>query len=660
MTLHREDRRTRVMPDAAIAALIGAFAFCFRLLAHSDFANEQFIVLSQAQAWLAGDWPIRDYTQPGLIMSDGLSALAQALLGPTLLSELVLGIGALAVASAVTYVVTARVTGRRWLGVVAALLQICAHPVLFSYPKLLIYPVLLALSLAYARVQTWPRLLLLAGWSAFAFLVRQDHGVYAFLAGLVLMVSVHHADGLRRAVRSAGAFALVFVAFLSPYLMYVQAVVGLQPYVALGIEMSRIEAARDGRSLPSFAGIEAGPLFVVRALEEDDLPFIRIRWAPEVTDDTRSAIEQRGQLRNGEFLEKRTWGYRVPLDALGALGTVINEPAVEDVSGIDRSTLRLTGESLSQRLFRGTNLGRLEFGPPVRSIVSLGNVEPFLFYLCYLLPAFALVLWWRVPRPEHAASHETRLLLPPFCLLSLACTAGLLRFNTARLPDVFGTAPILLCWIVSVLYGCGVGSRRLASRAAAVALVGATATATYQIGGGRWEVVHDAVLRPSQAVARAVETTRSARTWPWESQWPGDEEWKLAVYVHDCTNADDRLLVTWQAPEFFYFSRRVFAGREGALLRILRSPDTYEPQVLDAWRSQNVPIVLTSDESDAEFTTAFPVLANHLQNAYMVAGTTRWGDRPSITVHVDKNRVPLRKDPEFGLPCFTSARPVLN
>jgi hypothetical protein len=227
---------------------------------------------------------------------------------------------------------------------------------------------------------------------------------------------------------------------------------------------------------------------------------------------------------------------------------------------------------------------------------------------------------------------------------------------------VFGTFPILLCWSISMLQGLGKFRRPLASRAIAFVLVGAVALAVYRTGGDYWRLLRLGVLHPLQAFASAQETTRAAREWPWSTQWPGDDEWRLAVYVHKCTRADDRLLVAWRAPEFFYLSRRVFAGRDGAFLEPItfaglnvRFPETYEQRGLNAWNRQSVPIALTSDsdESDVEFATSFPALQRHLETAYSVAGTTRWRGRPSITVHVDNNRRPVRKDPDFGLPCFT-------
>ena len=647
--------------DAILAVLVAAFGFSFRYLDHRDFANEQFITLSQAQAWLAGDWPVRDYTQYGSILSDAMSAIAQKLFGPTPLSELLLCTGAFAVAAAVTFWVTTRITGRRSLGVFAALLQIWAAPVLFSYPKLFIYPMLLALGLAYTRRQTRLRLILLAGWASTGFLIRQDHGIYAFIAGFVLVVSVHHMEGGGRKViaQRAGLFVLAFLLFLAPFFVFVQIEMGLRSYFQLGIEVSRLEANRSAGSMPMFV-IESGPLFVLKPPPERDV--IYIRWSPDVTDEARRAIEQRGHLLFGRAMDGRTRAYRVDRGAVDALGTIINEPAVEVVDGINRNTLSLPDESFAQRFLRVTKLHRLQLGPPIPSIASRENCGTFLFYLCYLLPGGAFLLWWRTTWPERTELHEARSLLPALCVLALVCTIGLVRVETRRLPDVFGTFPILLCWSISSLQGFGTSRRPQGLRAVPFVLIGAVALSVYRIGGDYSQLLQQIALHPLKAFARAEETTRSAREWPWASQWPEDEEWRLAVYIHDCTRADDRLLVAWRAPEFFYFSRRVFAGREGAFLEpitiaslSLRFPETYEQKVLNVWQHQSVPIVLTSDsdKSDEEFATLFPALEHHLETAYAVAGTTRWRGRPSITVHVDKNRVPSRKDPEFGLPCFT-------
>ena len=131
--------------DAIAAITVGVIGCTYRFLAHTSFNNDQFVHLARAQAWLAGDWPIRDYEEPGAILTVGLSAAAQALFGRTLLPELLLSIAALGIGAGVTCWLVIRLTGSRALGIFAAALQIAIGPRLYAYPKILLYPVALVL-----------------------------------------------------------------------------------------------------------------------------------------------------------------------------------------------------------------------------------------------------------------------------------------------------------------------------------------------------------------------------------------------------------------------------------------------------------------------------------------------------------------------------------
>ena len=114
--------------DALVAVVVGVLGCAYRFLAHTSFSNDQFVHLARAQAWLAGDWPIRDYTEPGAILTVGISAAAQALFGQSLLPELLLSVAALGTGAAITYWVVIRLTSNRALGILAAALQIVIVP----------------------------------------------------------------------------------------------------------------------------------------------------------------------------------------------------------------------------------------------------------------------------------------------------------------------------------------------------------------------------------------------------------------------------------------------------------------------------------------------------------------------------------------------------
>jgi hypothetical protein len=95
-------RSPRAALDVLVAIGVGVAGGACRFVAHKGFSNDQFIHLSKAQAWLAGDWPIRDFTDAGALLTIGSSAAAQALFGHTLLSELGLSIAGLGCGAAVT------------------------------------------------------------------------------------------------------------------------------------------------------------------------------------------------------------------------------------------------------------------------------------------------------------------------------------------------------------------------------------------------------------------------------------------------------------------------------------------------------------------------------------------------------------------------------
>src|SRR5881628_435045 len=131
----RPDRRG----DVVAATALGIVAFLYRYLTFTEFSNDHYVNLSRAQQWLLGDWPVRDFVDPGMPLTYALSAVVQWMSGPSLHAELLLIAAAFAAATVLTYVAAARVSGSIWLGVLAALVTLIVYPVSYSYPKLLPY-----------------------------------------------------------------------------------------------------------------------------------------------------------------------------------------------------------------------------------------------------------------------------------------------------------------------------------------------------------------------------------------------------------------------------------------------------------------------------------------------------------------------------------------
>src|SRR6266550_7986354 len=97
----------RALRGAAVAA--GAIAFGFRLIDVRDLSNDHYMHLAWAQQVLFGDVPGRDFVDPGMPLMYILSALVQWI-SPGPFSEAVICCALLAVAAAVTFVVTADLT----------------------------------------------------------------------------------------------------------------------------------------------------------------------------------------------------------------------------------------------------------------------------------------------------------------------------------------------------------------------------------------------------------------------------------------------------------------------------------------------------------------------------------------------------------------------
>ncbi len=644
-------RAARVDPVIVSAALVGS---AYRYLSHVNFSNDHFAYLARAQAWLAGDWPVRDHTEPGTSLTIGLSALTQAVFGETLLAELTLCALALGASAAVTCWVTTRLTGSRPIGSQAAVEQILVLPRLYAYPKMLVYPVVLLLADRYVRLPVAGRVRALAAWAAIAFLFRHDHGAYAAAGSLALLSILHWPEGCGRVVRLAGTFTAWMLLCLSPFLLYVQASTGIREYLGAGLAMLEFHLESAPRTPPAFH-VDGWVPIARRQLEPGDLPRIHIRWAGGISDDVRASRERRLPLLFPEHLEGRTWRYRIDPARRDELAALFGGADVEDVEGMNRRTLELEpAESIWRQTLRRLSFDRLVVVP--LSDAWLQNAAAFVFLLCWALPPAALLLWL-VQRRRADTSPQWRHALdarvPVLCLLALLAQAGIQRNEPSRIADSFGTIPILLGW---VLAASSVGRRtfsRVAGRTFAL-LLATTATAAVAVVGNMGEMIsRTGVLDgPSGVLARAAVVTRSAREWPWSREWPGDDEWKLARYINECTHPGDRLLVTWFAPQFQFFSRRPFAGRESYLRPAYRSPRTYESRVLESWKGQSVPIVLVDVPEYPRFAATYPALANYLMSRYRSVEGSPW---ESIDVYTERDREATGRDRELSLPCFTDA-----
>ena len=245
-------------PVATIAVSAGLAVFALRMLALVGFPNDQFVSLARAAQVLLGEWPIRDFVDPGAPLTYLASAAALAVGGRTLLSEAVLVALAFGVAAALTVVVVQKWTGSIVLGIWAASTEAMAFPRPYSYPKILLYIGAAGVLLAYVEKPSRRRLAVVAVMVAVAFLFRHDHGVNIGLASAATLLVLHACEGWRAAARTSGLWALVLLLLLAPFLIYVQVHFGLLNYLAVGLDVSRVEALRTFQGWPDPAAFAFG------------------------------------------------------------------------------------------------------------------------------------------------------------------------------------------------------------------------------------------------------------------------------------------------------------------------------------------------------------------------------------------------------------------
>jgi hypothetical protein len=224
---------------ALIYATVFALTSALRFLALAGFTNDQFIHLAGAQQMLFGDWPTRDFVDPGHPLMFAVSAGAQLLLGRGLFAEAVLNAVAFGFAAACTVAAARELTGSWWLGLTAAALEVVIVPRGYSYPKILLYAAAPLVMWWYLRRRTWGRTFAMAIFIAIAFLFRHDHGAYLGV-GAVLTVALGEAfiPGAQRARRVSGrvaVFGAFVVAALLPYLLYLEIAFGLFRYFMRGL-----------------------------------------------------------------------------------------------------------------------------------------------------------------------------------------------------------------------------------------------------------------------------------------------------------------------------------------------------------------------------------------------------------------------------------------
>jgi hypothetical protein len=242
-------------------------------------------------------------------------------------------------------------------------------------------------------------------------------------------------------------------------------------------------------------------------------------------------------------------------------------------------------------------------------------------------------------------------------VLLVAYRVEILRHPIAeRVPDLSGVLALTLGWCTGTLLTVG-----RASEAMRVSPLGAGAAAAFLAPFllGAWslapvagEIDEANVLRGLGAMRQqAAGVYRTGTASDWDRYWPAGEAPPITRYLRECTAPEDRMLITWPAPEFYYFARRPFAAGHALLLPGVFSSAADQQTMLARLERERVPIVLVNESRADEFERSFPQLDAWIRDRYVVHSRFTIRDGSTVALAVRRELTALRSYGGEDWPC---------
>jgi len=613
----------------------------------TESTNDNFLHLTLAKQLLAGEWPVRDFFDHGWVLQYGLSALAEILFGERLLSEAIIVGAAWGVSTYLVFCLVRRLTDSTAAAVLSAVLLIMAGPRGYAYPKGIAYAGAAVLWWRYQRKPTVRTAVWFGAWAAVAFYWRPDHGIFVAVGFVFAALAAH---GVRTVTLARCSIAGVTAAALvAPFLVYVQLTSGLAHYVEAGYVLAKTEHTTHA---PHRFPLIRYARDLVRIVPADSYaPVVMLRWSASSSPAVRQAVMTRYELTHVSTEDARLDRVRMSVRSLAAARELLNEPAVEDTSGIDRTTATIPPDrwtTWQRRMFEHAWL-RIRVLP---SLDSHARASEILVAVLYVLPLVVLI------------TVRTRLAV--FALFALVVDVGLLRTPfTARAVDAIV--------LPSILFGCGIvllwRASRTARRAAwliRIATIAATALVVTSVSAGGQFGSRVGVL------AGQWRSTRVARV-AWREVYdeltaspplryyldrPAEPSVRLAAYVRACVPASDRVLVLWFAPEIYYQSDRLMAQRHLVFVPPWAALDYEQRMTLEKVRRFSPPLALARRSAlDTQARATFPDVVAYVEREYRLAGTIEESGEEYM-IFARRDRLPIRGFGPQRWPCYVSDQSI--
>ena len=136
---HRHAVAYRLDRDASggtVLVFVGTFLFRWLTI---DFDNDYFMHMAWAAEMVRGEWPVRDFVEPGFPLQTLLAFVGLLLGGHQLVWESVIACSLIAAGVALTYLVCRRIGIPLWLALTVAVIAAATFPRMYAYPKAFVY-----------------------------------------------------------------------------------------------------------------------------------------------------------------------------------------------------------------------------------------------------------------------------------------------------------------------------------------------------------------------------------------------------------------------------------------------------------------------------------------------------------------------------------------
>lgn len=647
---------------------VGTFVFRFTQV---EFDNDHFRMMTQGQQVATfGELPVRDFDDPGIFLQIFTSAALQKVFGYNLLGQAVFDVLILSLAAAITYYLASSLARSNLLGLLVTALAVVMYPRLKQH-QVVFLPVLgLLVCYAYADRPTRRRLALLGLTTALAFLLRHDQGIYTGIAATVTLLAVWWRRGLLVLFRQLGSYTVIAALPVVPFLIFLQVNGGIVEYFQAASDYIRSEASRqEPLRRPDFTVVDGAPLF---AFEPAPPREINVRWEPQVTAETRLQLEDQYHLGNPRRLSDgprgSTWTYELLDASEDNLRRLVKDRRVGDTDGVDRKSFRFR-EPLLVQWRRTIPLLGIRLAP---GLLQPANALPWLYHLFVGVPITAIMALLMQRARCQTVPDAAKILAT--AVLALAIVPSIRAPLPDRLADSAAPIAILSAWLLRNLLGkrssrptdAGTTVRRradmignlriiqMARLSVAVLLVGMT-WLSITASQGFWQRVGQASTLPSPLdIVHRFHTrlTRLGTSPPSHAPFGiSPRLLTLARYVAECTRPADRLLVTWFAPELYFYSGRGLAGRQLFWFPGYASSDIEQQRTLEKLRAHRVPIIVHRRDRDTSV-VHFPLIQRYITEHYQVAWQDSSDSGEIYEVLVDQRLTPSSMYKPLGLPCY--------